>query len=33
MKSNKELCLLYLKKYAEKDLTGVAELFADDISL
>lgn len=33
MKSNKERCLLYLKKYAEKDLSGVAELFADNISL
>lgn len=31
--SNKDLCLAYLKKYAQKDLAGVAEMFADDIVL
>ena len=31
--SNKDQCLLYLKRYAEKDLEGVAALFADDIVL
>ena len=29
----KEICLLYLERYANKDLEGVAELFADDIIL
>ncbi|MDT0607701.1 nuclear transport factor 2 family protein [Croceitalea rosinachiae] len=31
--SNKELCLSYLRKYANKDIKGVGELFADDIIL
>ncbi|GMN11212.1 hypothetical protein MTsPCn9_20830 [Croceitalea sp. MTPC9] len=31
--SHKAICLLYLKKYAERDLDAVAELFADDIVL
>ena len=31
--SNKERCLLYLKRYADKDLEGVANLFAHDIVL
>lgn len=31
--SNKEICLLYLKKYEEKDLNAIAEMFADDIVL
>ena len=31
--SNKELCLSYLSKYANKDIKGVAELFDDDIKL
>jgi len=32
-KSNMELCLLYLRKYAEKDLDGVEKLFAENIIL
>jgi len=31
--SNKELCISYLKKYAEKDINGVAALFDDTIVL
>ena len=31
--SNKERCILYLEKYAKKDLAGVGELFAEDIIL
>lgn len=31
--SNTEICLSYLKKYAEKDLEGIEEMFADDIVL
>ncbi len=31
--SNKEQCLAYLKSYAEKDLDGVAALFAEHIVL
>ena len=31
--SNKEICLFYLKKYAEKDLSAIDSLFADDIVL
>ncbi len=31
--SNKEICLFYLKKYAEKDLAVMDSLFADDIVL
>nr|WP_299384226.1 nuclear transport factor 2 family protein [Allomuricauda sp.] len=31
--SNKKLCLLYLEKYAEKDLEAVAEMFAETIIL
>ena len=31
--SNKELCLSYLRKYAEKDLQYMEEMFADDIVL
>ena len=31
--SNKEICLFYLKKYAEKDLAAMNSLFADDIVL
>lgn len=31
--SNKDLCLLYLKKYANKDLSGIESMFADDITL
>ena len=32
-KSNKEICLSYLKKYTEKDLDGIEAMFADDIVL
>ncbi|MDT0539850.1 MULTISPECIES: nuclear transport factor 2 family protein [Croceitalea] len=31
--SNKELCIFYLKKYAKKDINGVAALFDDTIVL
>ncbi|NQX78084.1 nuclear transport factor 2 family protein [Gilvibacter sp.] len=31
--SNKDLSLLYLKKYAEKDLQAMEDLFAEDIVL
>ncbi|MEO0572394.1 MAG: nuclear transport factor 2 family protein, partial [Bacteroidota bacterium] len=31
--SNKEQCLSYLKMYANKDLEGVAALFAENIIL
>jgi len=31
--SNKEICLSYLKKYAEKDLNGIEEMFSEDIIL
>ncbi len=31
--SNKDLCLLYLKKYAEKDIQGVEALFSNEIIL
>ncbi len=31
--SNKELCLSYLRKYAQKDLNGIAAMFSDDIIL
>src|SRR5512138_1291253 len=31
--TNKELCLLYLKRYAEKNLDGIAEIFDDEIVL
>jgi hypothetical protein len=31
--SNKELCLAYLKRYAEKNLDGIAEMFDDEIVL
>ena len=31
--SKRDICLLYLKKYAEKDLESVESLFADDIVL
>lgn len=30
---NKKICLLYLKKYAEKDLNSIEEMFSDDIIL
>ena len=33
MRTNKDLCLLYLKKYAEKDMNAMEEMFADDIIL
>jgi len=33
MISNKELCLWYLKKYTEKDIIGIDELFAENIVL
>ena len=33
MKTNKELCLYYLQKYAEKDINAMKEIFADDIVL
>ena len=32
-KSNKEICLLYLKKYEEKDLNSIKEMFSEDIVL
>ena len=31
--TKKELCLLYLRKYAEKDLDGIEKMFSDDIVL
>ena len=31
--SNKEICLLYLKKYAEKDIKSMEVLFSDNIIL
>lgn len=31
--SNKEICLLYLKKYAEKDLNSIDKMFSNDIVL
>ena len=31
--TKRELCLLYLRKYAEKDLDGIEEMFSDDIVL
>ena len=33
MRTNKELCLNYLEKYAEKDMNAMAEMFAEDIVL
>ena len=30
---NKKICLLYLKKYEEKDIKGIEEMFSDDIVL
>ena len=33
MKTNKELCLHYLEKYAEKDIKAMEEIFADAIIL
>ena len=32
-KSNKELCISYLEKYAEKDLEAMEAMFSDDIIL
>lgn len=32
-KSNKELCLLYLKRYEEKDLNSIEEMLSEDIVL
>lgn len=32
-KSNKEICLLYLKRYERKDLNGIEEMFSEDIVL
>ena len=32
-RSNKELCLYYLRKYAEKDFQAMEELFAENIIL
>lgn len=32
-KSNKEICLSYLKKYAEKDLDSIEQMFSNDIVL
>ena len=31
--SNKEICLLYLKRYENKDLEGIEEIFSEDIVL
>ncbi len=31
--TNKELCLAYLNRYAEKNLDGIAEIFDDEIVL
>lgn len=31
--TNKKICLLYLRKYEEKDLKGIEEMFSDDIVL
>lgn len=31
--TNKELCLIYLKRYAEKDLLATTDMFADNIML
>lgn len=31
--SNKEICLTYLKKYAEKDINSMEEMFSEDIVL
>ena len=31
--SNKEICLTYLKKYAEKDLDAIRIMFCEDITL
>lgn len=31
--SNKEICLAYLRKYAEKDIASMEEMFAEDIVL
>ncbi len=33
MRTNKELCLNYLKKYAEKDMNAMANMFAEEIVL
>ena len=33
MRTNKDLCLIYLEKYAEKDIKAMEELFAEDIVL
>lgn len=33
MMSNRELCHLYLKKYAQKDLDGINKLFSENIVL
>ena len=30
---NKKICLLYLKKYEEKDIKGIEEMFSEDIVL
>ena len=32
-RSNKEICLLYLKNYADKDLGSNEEMISDDIVL
>jgi len=32
-KTNKEICLLYLKRYEEKDLNSIEEMFSEDIVL
>lgn len=32
-RTNKERCLAYLKKYAEKDIKAIDQMFADDIVL
>jgi len=31
--SNRDLCLSYLKKYAKKDLSGIEEMFSDNVVL
>jgi len=31
--SFKEICFLYLRKYAEKDINTIGEMFSEDISL
>lgn len=32
-RSKKEVCLHYLKMYADKDIEGIASLFSDNITL